>query len=154
VGLELGNLCKEGKVAEAIEYLGQGGVTADYNSVVALLESCANLKSLDSGKKVHEFLRTSNFGGDIELSNKLIEMYAKCGSARDARRVFDKMRERNMGSWHLMIKGYAANGEGNNGLLLFKQMSESGLQPNGETFVAVLAACATAQDAGEGLKQF
>ncbi|KAF5748499.1 pentatricopeptide repeat-containing protein [Tripterygium wilfordii] len=101
---DLVSLCKEGKVADAIDYMGQG-VSVDYNSFVALLESCADLKSFELGKRVHELLRRSVFAGDTELNNKLIEMYGKCGSARDARRVFDKMHEPNKGSWHLMMKG-------------------------------------------------
>ncbi|GKA64928.1 pentatricopeptide repeat-containing protein [Tanacetum coccineum] len=69
-------------------------------------------------------------------------MYVKCGSMRDARRVFDRMHERDeLSLWHLMMKGYVDNGDAGAGLLLFGQMKELELSPDGETFRLVLLAC-------------
>ncbi|KAK7846438.1 pentatricopeptide repeat-containing protein [Quercus suber] len=130
------------------------GVCADYGVFCALLDSCGDSKSLQVGKRVNEYLKRSPFRGDVELNNKLIGMYGRCGSMRDARRVFDRMSERNMCSWHLMINGYAVNGQGNYGLLLFEEMRKAGLQPNGKTFVLVLAACASVEVVEEGLMYF
>lgn len=119
-----------------------------------LLDSCKNSKSVELGKKVHQFLIRSPFNGDVEMSHKLIEMYVKCGSMRDARRIFDRMRERNMWLWHLMIYGYANNGQGDDGLLLFEKMKKVSLRPNADTFVVVLLACASAEAVKEGLLHF
>lgn len=149
-GVDLMGLCEEGKIREAVEYMGQG-VCAEYGVFCAMLSSCGKTKSLEVGRRVHDLLARSKFGGDVELNNKLIEMYGRCGSMRDARRVFDRMRERNMSSWHLMINGYAANGQGRDGLLLFERMRKVGLRPVGETFVAVLSACGSVE---EGLMYF
>ncbi|KAM2193889.1 hypothetical protein ACFX1X_026759 [Malus domestica] len=120
-------LCEEGKVGEALEFMGRG---------------------------VHEFLRQSPFRGDIELNTRLVQMYGRCGSMRDARKVFDRMRERSMGLWHSMISGYAVNGQGDEGLLLFEQKRNSGLKPVKETFLVVLAACASAEAVDEGFALF
>lgn len=114
-------LCDEGKIEEALKYIAEG-VSADYNVFCALLDSCRDSKSLELGKKVHEYLKRFTFRGDIELSNKLIEMYGKCGSMKDARKVFDRMAERSVSSWNLMINGFAANEQGNDGILLFEQV--------------------------------
>ncbi|KAF2293357.1 hypothetical protein GH714_000990 [Hevea brasiliensis] len=151
--VDLMSLCKQGKIKEALEYVGQGAF-ADYNVFGALLDSCGSLKSLDMGKRAHELLKQSPFAGDIEMNNKLIGMYGKCGSMRDAHRVFDRMRERNMGSWHLLISEYAANLQGENGLLLFEEMKKSGYHPDEETFVAVFAACSSAGAVEESLLHF
>ena len=40
------------------------------------------------------------------------EMYGNCGSMRDVCQVFDRMREKSMDSWHLLVSGYAENGQG------------------------------------------
>lgn len=149
-GVDLKRLCEEGNIREAVDFMGQG-VSADYGVFCALLGSCGKSKSLEVGRRVHDLLERSKFGGDVELNNKLIEMYGRCGNMRDARRVFDKMREQNMSSWHLMINGYAVNGQGRDGLLLFERMMNLGLRPIGETFVAALSACGTAK---EGLMYF
>ena len=70
---------------------------------------------------------------------------------RDARMVFDKMGERNMASWKLMIKGYEVNGEGDDGMLLFEEMRKGGFQLDNETFLAVLLACASVGAVEEGV---
>ncbi|XP_024017189.1 pentatricopeptide repeat-containing protein At2g15690, mitochondrial-like [Morus notabilis] len=148
--VDLMGLCEEGKIEEALEFLGQG-VSADYEVFRSLLDSCRDKRSVEVGKRVHEFLRRSPFRGDVELSNKVMEMYGKCGSVKSARKVFDRMTERSLSSWHLMIKVYALNGQGDDGLLLFEQMKNVGLSPDKETFSVVLEACASAGAVEEGL---
>ncbi|XP_048433004.1 pentatricopeptide repeat-containing protein At2g15690, mitochondrial-like [Pyrus x bretschneideri] len=72
----------------------------------------------------------------------------------DARRMFDHMLEKNIYSWHLMINGYADNGLGDDGLQMFEVMREKGLQPNSETFVAVISTCASADAVEEAFIHF
>ncbi|KHN40337.1 Pentatricopeptide repeat-containing protein [Glycine soja] len=142
-----------GNLDQVLELMGQGAV-ADYRVYLALLNLCEHTRSLESGKRVHEFLRRSTFRRDVELSNRLIRMYCKCGSVKDARRVFDQMLDRNMATWHLMIGGYTSNGLGCDGLLVFQQMKQAGVPPDGETFELVLAACAQAEAVEEGFLHF
>ncbi|KAJ9159594.1 hypothetical protein P3X46_025094 [Hevea brasiliensis] len=144
--VDLMRLCKEGKLKEAIELLDKG-VKADADCFYALFELCLKL---EDAKKVHDFCLQSSYRGDLKLNNKVIEMYGKCASMTDARRVFDHMPDRNMDSWHLMINGYANNNLGDDGLLLFEQMRKLGLKPTEETFLAVLSACASADAVEEG----
>lgn len=153
INVDLMKLCKEGKVKEALDYMGQG-VLADYNVFGALLDACESTNSLELSKRVNDVLRRSKFAGDVDLNNKLIGIYGKCASMRDARRVFDKIPERNMASWKLMINGYAVNGKGDDGLLLFEEMRKGGLQPDSETFLAVFSACASAGAVEEGVMYF
>ncbi|KAJ0090816.1 hypothetical protein Patl1_13437 [Pistacia atlantica] len=145
--VDLMSLCKEGKVKEAIEYMGRG-VFAGYDVFSELLDSCVNLSSLAMGRRVHYLLGKSPFSNDTALNNKLIEMYGRCNNIKGARKVFDQMREKDLSSWHMMINAYAVDGEGQNGLLLFEQMRKLDHLPSKESFVVVLAACASA-GAGE-----
>lgn len=151
--VDLISLCQDGMIKETLDFISLGA-PADYAVFEALLDSCANTRSLELGKKVQQLFIRSPYIGDVELNSKLIEMYVICGSMRDARRVFDRMRERNMGLWHLMINGYADNGQGSEGLLLFEQMRQLGFDLNGETFVAILSACASAEAVQEALSHF
>lgn len=97
----------------------------------------------------------SPFGRNVELNIKVVEMYVNCGNMKSARKMFDRLRERSLGLWHLMIDGYAKNGEGNNGLVLFERMRNIGvLSPNGETFLAVLSSCACERAVKEGFLYF
>lgn len=154
LSIDLMRLCEEGKLDEVLAFIGQGAVVPDYSVFLALLNLCESTKSLESGKRVHEFLKRSPFSGDIELNNRLIGMYGRCGSMKDARRVFDRMRERDMKTWHLLIGEYTLNGVGDDGLLCFEQMKQEGIRPDRESFALVLAACARAEAVEEGLMHF
>ncbi|KAH1030801.1 hypothetical protein J1N35_042975 [Gossypium stocksii] len=151
--VDLTRLCHEGKVKEAIELMDKG-VKGDAICFSSLFGLICNPKSLEDAKKVHDYFLQSTCRGDLGLNNKVIEMYAKCGSMTDARRVFDHMPDRNMDSWHLMINGYADNGLGDDGLQLFEQMRTLGLKPNEQTFLAVLSACGSAEAIEEGFIHF
>ncbi|MBA0602123.1 pentatricopeptide repeat-containing protein At2g15690, mitochondrial [Gossypium raimondii] len=151
--VDLTRLCHEGKVKEAIELMDKG-VKGDASCFSYLFGLICNPKSLEDAKKVHDYFLQSTCRGDLGLNNKVIEMYAKCGSMTDARRVFDHMPDRNMDSWHLMINGYADNGLGDDGLQLFEQMRTLGLKPNQQTFLAVLSACGSAEAIEEGFIHF
>ncbi|CAI9100540.1 OLC1v1037664C1 [Oldenlandia corymbosa var. corymbosa] len=141
--VDLVSLCQEGKIKEAIECISQGA-EASYYVFESLLSSCCSAESAELGKNVHELIMKSPFSRNVELNIRLVEMYVKCGNMKSARKVFDRLRDRKLELWHLMIDGYGKNGEGKNGLLLFENMRKAGiLKPNGETFLAVLSACAS-----------
>ncbi|GJS81105.1 pentatricopeptide repeat-containing protein [Tanacetum coccineum] len=127
---DLLSVCKEEKLMEAVVLLGQGEVV--YAECFGVLFGlCGKLKKLEEAKKVHDcFL----WPGDVGLVHKVIDMYCKCGSMVDAHKVFDHMGERNMDFWHLIINGYAGNWFGDDGLKMFEQMRNNGLQLNEETF--------------------
>ncbi|XP_044489441.1 pentatricopeptide repeat-containing protein At2g15690, mitochondrial-like [Mangifera indica] len=150
---ELARLCQEGNVKDSIELMDKG-VKADANCFNALFALCGNAKSFENAKKVHDYFLQSTCRGDMVLNNKVIEMYGKCASMTDARRVFDHMPDRNMDSWHLMMNGYADNGLGDEGLQLFEQMRKLGLKPNEQTFLAVFSACGSADAIEEGFIHF
>ena len=150
---DLMNLCQEGKVKEAVELM-EKGVRADAQCFYALFNSCGSPKLLEEAKKVHDFFLQSTFRSDLQLNNKVLEMYGNCGSMTDARRVFDHMTNRDMDSWHLMINGYANNAMGDDGLQLYEQMRKLGLEPNEQTFLAVLSTCASAEAVEEGFIHF
>ncbi|WOL20554.1 hypothetical protein Cni_G29359 [Canna indica] len=148
--VDLVALAREGKLKEVVDLLNQG-VRPDPPTFFNLISSCSDAKHVDELKKIYEFFFRSPFRADLEMNNKLLEMFSKCGSMVDARRVFDRMPERTMDSWHLMIDGYAVNDLGDDGLQIFEQMRKIGVQPNGRTFFSVLAACASAEAVEEGI---
>ncbi|KAI4353139.1 hypothetical protein L6164_002110 [Bauhinia variegata] len=151
--MDLIRLCQEGKVKESIELMDKG-VKADANCFETLFDLCGKSKSLEDAKKVHDYFLQSTYRSDLKLNNNVLEMYGKCKSMTDARRVFDHMPNRNMDSWHLMIYGYANNTMGDDGLQLFEQMKELGLELTSETFLAVLSACASAEAVEDGYIHF
>ncbi|XP_064959548.1 pentatricopeptide repeat-containing protein At2g15690, mitochondrial-like [Musa acuminata AAA Group] len=151
--VDLVALAREGKLKEVVDLLNQG-VRPDPPTFFELVASCSDPKHLEELKKIFEFFFRSPFRADLQVNNKLLEMFSKCCSMADARRVFDRMPDRTMDSWHLMIDGYAANNLGDDGLQMFEQMRKAGVCPSARTFLSVLAACASAEAVEEGFIHF
>ena len=121
-------------------------------TVASVLSACGYLAALQQGKEIHNFTLRNEFELDIFVGTALIDMYAKCGSIKDARLVFDQMSEKDVVSWTAMIPGYAIHGHGEDALTLFYQMQHAGLKPDHITFTAVLSACSHAGLIVEGCK--
>eukprot|EP01018_Ginkgo_biloba_P041292 Gb_07260 [translate_table: standard] len=130
------------------------GVKPDMKTFASVLPVCANLAALEQGKEIHEDIIRSGFQLDVFVESALVDMYAKCGSIENARDVFDKIHERNVVSWNVMIAGYATHGFGKEALKLFEQMRHTGTSPDHVTLVCVLSACCHAGLVDEGQKYF
>ncbi|XP_024529859.1 pentatricopeptide repeat-containing protein At3g16610-like isoform X3 [Selaginella moellendorffii] len=65
-------------------------------------------KSLEKGRVIHS--QAANCGCDQFVTSSLVEMYLKCGSVVDARRVFDGIPRKNVVSWTTLILGYVQVG--------------------------------------------
>jgi len=113
-------------------------------TLASLLSACASVATLGMGKQIHVHNIQTGFESNVFAGSALLDMYAKCGSIDDARRVFDNILDRNAVSWTSMIIGYAQNGCGEEALQIFEQMLLVGMKPDNITFVGVLTACSHA----------
>ncbi|KAL6494335.1 Pentatricopeptide repeat-containing protein [Orobanche gracilis] len=125
-----------------------------------LLNACANLADLNLGRQAHTHVVKQGFRfqngpePDIFVGNSLIDMYMKCGSVEDGKRVFLNLVEKDVVSFNAMIVGYAQNGQGTEALQLFQEMLDSGEKPDDVTMIGVLSACSHAGLVDEGRKYF
>ncbi|KAJ7540086.1 hypothetical protein O6H91_10G001200 [Diphasiastrum complanatum] len=141
----LSKLCQEGRLKEALhvlELMLKQNTQAPINTYVVLLKGCAKRKALAEAKQVHTLIIQSGLDSDIFLGNTLVDMYAKCGSVLNARKVFNTMPQHNVFSWTAIISAYADHGQGEEAINLFQQMQQTGIAPDKVTFVVVLKACA------------
>jgi pentatricopeptide repeat protein len=148
---------QDGQFGEALVLFQQmlwKDVIPDSDTFSTVTAACANLASLEHGKKVHGQIIRSGFQYNVIVGNSLIDMYAKCGSIQNAEMVFLKMHRRNIVSWNGMIVGYALHGFGKEALLLFEQMQYIGLKPDHVSFIGVLSACCHAGLVADGWKYF
>ncbi|KAH8958034.1 hypothetical protein BDL97_07G123400 [Sphagnum fallax] len=137
---------KDGKLEKVIQLFQQmqlEGISPDKFTFVPVIKACAGLGALEDGRLVHKQLIQSGFESDVFVGSSLVDMYAKCGSIKDAWRVFNKMPSRNVVTWNAMVLGHVKCGQGQKALELFQQMQQEGVQPNSVTFVGVLNACAS-----------
>eukprot|EP01018_Ginkgo_biloba_P013231 Gb_05438 [translate_table: standard] len=122
-------LCKQGRLKEALHMLHAMNQLVDTSTYVSLLQVCINKRSLSEGKIVHIHMNESGFMPHNFLGNTLVNMYTKCESLVDARRVFDEMLKRDAFSWNIMIGAYLRQGFPEEVLALFHQMQRTGIQP-------------------------
>lgn len=65
----------------------------DFDTFACVLPACANLVALGHGKLVHNCIVKNGFQSDHDdfVGSALVDMYSKCGTIKDARRVFDRI---------------------------------------------------------------
>ncbi|KAJ0025264.1 hypothetical protein Pint_08889 [Pistacia integerrima] len=157
VSLDFKHLCREGKVKaalQAMDKMEKKGVFLGSIDIVELLKVCVDLKLLEAGKMVHEYVLRSPSKPSSVVFNKLVEMYCGLGDTGSAKKVFEQISDKNLDSWNLMLLGLAENGEGKEALQIFGQMKEAGVRPNGSTFDGVMEACVCLGAVEEGLTHF
>lgn len=123
-------------------------------TMVSVLSSCAVLGAFEMGKWVHSFIRRKRMKLTITLGTALMDFYAKCGSVEDSLEVFERMPQRNVPSWTVIIQGLASNGRGRDALNIFSKMLDLNIKPNAITFIGALSACSHAGLVDEGRRLF
>ncbi|XP_059665193.1 pentatricopeptide repeat-containing protein At3g14730-like [Cornus florida] len=122
----------------------RSGFQPDLVTVTTILPACSHLATLMQGKEIHGYMIINGLGkdgDDVYVNNAVLDMYAKCGSMREAHLVFDRMGYKDAASWNIMIMGYGMHGFGIEALDMFCRMIEVELKPDEVTFVGVLSAC-------------
>eukprot|EP00250_Pteridium_aquilinum_P027531 c35155_g1_i1 orf=48-269(+) len=66
----------------------QGGIAPNKMTFVGILAACASPEMIYEGKRLHDCIRKRGFEYDVMVGTALINMYAKCGSLKDAETMF------------------------------------------------------------------
>ncbi|KAL5549753.1 hypothetical protein UlMin_004984 [Ulmus minor] len=120
----------------------------------ALLTAASNLASLCHGQQFHNQLIKLGLDYDPFISSCLVDMYAKCGSIKEACKTFNSTISKDVVCWNTMISTYAQHGEAEKALQMFERMIKEDIKPNYVTFVGVLSACSHAGLVENGLCHF
>ncbi|CAM6066652.1 unnamed protein product [Sphagnum tenellum] len=139
---------------KVFQQMQQERVKPDYVTFINLLNACASPVALKQGQWVHKRIVTAGLESNIRVGNGLINMYAKCGSIKDAYNTFNTMPEKDLVTWSAMIVGLGQHGYAREALQLFHQLISEGVKPDGVVFIGVLSACSHAGLVDEGLQYF
>ncbi|KAI3796779.1 hypothetical protein L1987_39464 [Smallanthus sonchifolius] len=118
------------------------GVEPDSYTLTCLFKCLGAVGDGNLGEVVRGYVLKLGLGFDVTVMNSVIGMCFKGGRVDNARKVFDKMPDRDVVSFNTMISGYAANGLGSEGFRVFEEMIGSELSVDLGTMVVVVAACA------------
>ncbi|XP_038894953.1 pentatricopeptide repeat-containing protein At2g13600-like isoform X4 [Benincasa hispida] len=142
------------KALEIIYEMKNVGLSLNKFTLATALNACANLASMEEGKKFHGLRIKLGTDIDVCVDNALLDMYAKCGCMTSANVVFRSMDERSVVSWTTMIMGFAHNSQTKEALQIFDEMRKGEAEPNHITFICVLYACSQGGFVDEAWKYF
>ncbi|KAM3400815.1 hypothetical protein ACQJBY_005576 [Aegilops geniculata] len=129
------------------------GIMPNRVALISVLSAVEGLMGLAEGKQVHGFAVRIGLYREVSLNNALVDMYAKGGALRYARRIFDDGTwHKDVISWGSMVLGYGLHGMGTEAVALFDQMHASGVKPDSIVGLGVLSACCRAGLVLKGLE--
>ncbi|CAL5380127.1 unnamed protein product [Camellia sinensis] len=139
---------QNGQSAMALELFQEMVTTKDSKpdevTMVSVISACGHLGALKLGNWVVNFISENQMKLSISGYNSLIFMYSKCGSMKDAQKVFQEMAMRDVVSYNALITGLAAHGNGTEAVELMLKMKDEGIEPDRVTYIGVLTACSHA----------
>ncbi|XP_011626246.1 putative pentatricopeptide repeat-containing protein At3g01580 [Amborella trichopoda] len=137
---------QNGQFDEALNFFSlmqERGPRPDTVTLVSALSACTQCeRNIKDGKCFHGYIIRRGFETDLPLINALLNFYAKSGSMKLSKKVFDNMNERDVVSWGAMINGYVYNEQAAEALGIYREMLEKDIEPNSVTSVGALQACA------------
>ncbi|KAL5982715.1 hypothetical protein ACLOJK_016791 [Asimina triloba] len=139
---QIASLIDSGHLKKAVTLLFSSSTPFPVDIYAELFRLCSAKRALVEARKLESHLLTSRPSPPIFLLNRALETFAKCGSIRDARKLFDEMPCRDGGTWNAMITAYAQAGRSETTLRLFSSMRASEVLPTEITFANVLGSCA------------
>ncbi|KAI3915522.1 hypothetical protein MKW92_010106 [Papaver armeniacum] len=128
------------------------GVGVDEISFSGVFSACAAIQGHLEGLQMHGLAVKSGFDSNICVENAMLDMYGKCKSLAEARKVFDMLERRDIVSWNAVIAAYEQNGNEEETFLLFFRMIRSGMEPDQFTYGSVLKACAGWEAPNRGME--
>lgn len=106
------------------------------------IKSCLSSKNLNLGKSIHAHITKSGSLPDTSLSNHLLNVYSKLStSISDAGKLFDEMPNRDLVSFSILISASVRSGRPKSGLILVKELGNTGITPNHFVFSSAAVAC-------------
>ena len=100
-----------GEALELFRGMEKENVKPNDVTMVGVLSNCTKKLDLEFGRWVCSYIERNEINVNLTLSNAMLDMYMKCGSFEDAKRLFDKMQDKDIFSWTTMLDGCAKLGE-------------------------------------------
>ncbi|WCJ21602.1 Tetratricopeptide repeat (TPR)-like superfamily protein [Euphorbia peplus] len=120
--------------------MNKAGVATSSYSLVAALQACEDSTFAKLGMEIHAFILKSRGFSDVYVANALIAMYLRFCKMAEAAVLFDMFDVKDIVTWNSMLTGCIQNGLYDEALHFFRDLQESGLQPDQISLLSILAA--------------
>ncbi|KAL6903481.1 hypothetical protein ACP4OV_004294 [Aristida adscensionis] len=107
----------------------------------SIFSACGVFASLEIGEQIHGLSIKYRLDRNSYSGCSLSDMYARCNKLDSARTVFYRIEAPDLVAWNSLINAYSADGLLNESIVLFSEMRDSGLRPDGITVRALLCGC-------------
>ncbi|XVF72855.1 hypothetical protein PTKIN_Ptkin12aG0154200 [Pterospermum kingtungense] len=103
------------KAIEFYQLMVSQGFIPDNLTYPLVLRACGEWNDLEEGKKIRDFIlwNESNYDTKCNLYVEcaMIDMFTKCGSLSEARKIFEGIREKDLARWGALICGNMQSGD-------------------------------------------
>jgi len=83
-------------VLKLFSLMNEENIKPDVFTFASVLTVCANATVMQQGRQVHALISKSpDFIVDIAVTKALMTMYSRCGSVKEAERVFSEIKNKN-----------------------------------------------------------
>eukprot|EP00250_Pteridium_aquilinum_P019343 c24392_g4_i3 orf=1-2412(-) len=140
----IGGYTQQGQALHALGLFGRMqnvGVPPDMVTFTCALKACASIEALESGQLIHDQMVRLEVEVDVVVGSALVDMYCKCKSLKEGRKVFEELQGANVVSWNAIISGCVQAEHDHLAFELFDRMQHEGVEPNDATFSCILKAC-------------
>ncbi|KAK6253536.1 hypothetical protein QUC31_015256 [Theobroma cacao] len=138
---------RSGRFQEAVDcfyqFFSTSGLRPDFYTFPPVLKAC---KNLPDGMRMHCLVLKLGFEWDVFVTASLVHMYTRFRIVGSARKLFDDMPVRDMGSWNAMISGYCQNGNAAEALEVLNEMRLERVMMDPVTIASILPICAQLDD--------
>ncbi|KAI4344866.1 hypothetical protein L6164_012053 [Bauhinia variegata] len=104
---------------------------------VSVMSSCS---SAILGHQIHAQSIKMGFFACVAVNNATMTMYSSCNELDQTRIIFERMEEKDLVSWNIMISTYSQAILGTPAILIYMEMRRRGIKPDEFTYGSLLAA--------------
>lgn len=123
------------------EHMQQDGIRPDRVIFLCISKAIASIGVVTQGRPMHDEIIKNGLELDVALGSSLIDMYAKCGSMEEAKKLFERLPKRNVVSWGALVGGFSNQGHDLIVFDLYEQMQQEGVLADRVIFLCVLKSC-------------
>ncbi|MCO5569704.1 hypothetical protein L7F22_023420 [Adiantum nelumboides] len=126
-------------------------VAPDSTTYTALLKACWQSLDLQCFRVMHSLIVEEGISKNDYVGTSLVSIYSKFGKLEDAQKIFSQLLKPDVVCWNSLIEGYAQHNLGEEAIVCFRLMQQSGHKPDRQTVLSVLKACAIITALQEGM---
>ncbi|XP_015570528.1 pentatricopeptide repeat-containing protein At3g05340 [Ricinus communis] len=127
-----------------------GLIEPNFLTYLSSLTACSGLQALEKGRQIHGLVWKLGIQSNLCIESALMDLYSKCGSLEDARRVFESAVELDEVSMTVILVGFTQNGFEEEAIEFFVKMVNIGTEVDPNMVSAVLGACGVDTSLGLG----